>query len=422
MNRLKFVHTADLHLDSPFRGVAELDEHVARELREATFRTFESIVHLCLERQVHFLLVAGDVYDSHDRSLRAQLRFRDGLKQLSEAGISSFVVHGNHDALDTWSPSLRWPERVHMIGGNRVTRLSAQSNSFTLAHVYGVSYPKREVRLNLAKQFRRQDKQVFSIGLLHCNVGVNTGHEPYAPCALEDLFDAGMDYWALGHVHNHAVLCPEGPTVIYPGNPQGLNPREQGARGCYFVEVDGGRRIAVEFVPVDTVRWYWKSLSIERIEDEDQLVSALETLCEAVRDEADGRPVVLRVTLAGRSAMHGSLMRVGFVDDLVQRLRETEGQEVPFVWVERICVSARPPLDLDERRTGQDFVGDLLRLAKTYREDPESLQSLRRQLAPLFDSRRGRQLLRPLSEEELRECLERAEMRCVDLLVPEEEQ
>ena len=107
MNAFRFVHTADLHLDSPFLGIQEVNEHVAGELREATFRTFDRIVELCLKRHVDFLLIAGDIYDSRDRSLRAQLRLRDGLRPLSEAGIPTFIVHGNHDPLDSWSATVR---------------------------------------------------------------------------------------------------------------------------------------------------------------------------------------------------------------------------------------------------------------------------------------------------------------------------
>jgi exonuclease SbcD len=117
MTAFKFVHTADLHLDSPFVGVQEVDDRVASELREATFRTFDRIVELCLERRTDFLLVAGDIYDGRDRSLRAQLRLRDGLRPLSEAGIPSFIVHGNHDPLDSWAATLEGPDRVHIFEG-----------------------------------------------------------------------------------------------------------------------------------------------------------------------------------------------------------------------------------------------------------------------------------------------------------------
>jgi len=152
-----FVHTADLHLDSPFVGLQSVDDHVASTLRDATFHSFDRIVELCLERNADFLLVAGDIYDSRDRSLRAQLRFRDGLRRLSEEGVSSFVVHGNHDPLDSWAASLEWPERTHIFGGSAVTAEPVERDGQMIALVYGISYPTQEVRENLARKFRRRD-------------------------------------------------------------------------------------------------------------------------------------------------------------------------------------------------------------------------------------------------------------------------
>ena len=262
MKPFSFVHTADLHLDSPFVGLRDVDEKVVREIREATFHTFDRIVDLCVDRKADFLLVAGDIYDGRDRSLRAQLRFRDGLRRLSDEGISSFVVHGNHDPLDSWAATLEWPERAHIFGGNAVTAEPVERDGQTIALVYGISYPTQEVRANLARKFRRRDDGKFAIGLLHCNVGVDTGHEPYAPCTMKDLAGAGMDYWALGHVHNNRVLSSKEPMIVYPGNPQGRTPLEVGARGCYFVEVRETGRARAEFVPVDSVRWQWSAMAM----------------------------------------------------------------------------------------------------------------------------------------------------------------
>ena len=419
MKAFNFVHTADLHLDSPFLGLREVDQHVATELREATFRSFDRIVDLCLERGADFLLVAGDIYDSRDRSLRAQLRFRDGLKRLTDAGISSFVVHGNHDPLDSWAATLEWPKRAHVFGGKRVTGVPVVRNGETIAYVYGISYPTQEVRQNLAERFRRADDAPFAIGLLHCNVGENTGHEPYAPCTLESLTKCGMDYWGLGHVHNQRMISHEKPMVVYAGNPQGRHPGELGARGCYMVTVDEEGRPAAEFVPVDTIRWFWETVPTEELGSDEALIRAVEAACQRVREQAESRPAVGRITLVGRSPIHQSLVRPGFVAELAQRVREAEGSETPFVWVERIDVATRPPVDVEARRSGHDFVADLLSHVERYRVNSELLQPLGERLEPLF--RRAHRFLESPTDEELREWLEEAEVMCLDLLVAEEE-
>ena len=421
MTAFRFVHTADLHLDSPFVGLQEVDDHVASELREATFRTFERIIDLCLERRADFLLVAGDIYDSQDRSLKAQLHFRDGLKRLSDEGIDSFVVHGNHDPMSRWSAKLEWPKGAHIFGTRGVTSAPANRGGETIANVYGISYATQDVRKNLATKFRRNDDGPFAIGLLHCNVGDDTGHEPYAPCTLEDLSQAGMDYWALGHVHNHRILSHERPVVVYPGNPQGRNPRELGPRGCYVVEVDAGGHPTAEFVPVDTIRWFWESVPIEQLETDEALISAVEGVCQRMSEQAEGRPSLGRIRLTGRGPAHRSLVRAGFVTDLLESVRETQGGEDPFVWVERLEVDTRPPIDLEERRSGQDFVADFLGLVDGYREDPKLVDSLRTRLKPLFHSQRAHRLLDAPTDQELREWLEAAETLCLDLLTAEDD-
>ena len=188
MKALSFVHTADLHLDSPFKGISEINSEISLQLTEATFVAFNKIIDLCIEKQVDFLLIIGDVYDGADRSLRAQLRFRDGLNKLSEAGIKAYVVHGNHDPLAGWSANLDWPENVHIFSGESVEKVSFEKDGKEIAQIYGISHRKRDIKTNLALEFpEKTGNPPFTIGMLHCNVGSDTGHEPYAPCMLEDL-------------------------------------------------------------------------------------------------------------------------------------------------------------------------------------------------------------------------------------------
>ncbi len=423
MRPFTFVHAADLHLDSPFVGIQHVDEEIAKGLQQATFSAFEHIVDLCIERHVDFLLTAGDIYDSHDHpSLRAQIRFRDGLGRLSAAGIPAFVVHGNHDPLDRWSATLQWPEDAHIFGGETVTRVAVEAQGDMIATVYGISYPTQDVRRNLATEFRRDGKDVYAIGLLHCNVGENTGHEPYAPCSVEDLVRAGMDYWALGHVHNRRIIREDKPVIVYPGNPQGRNVREVGTRGCYLVHVDSDGRCTPEFVAVDAIRWFSKHLSIEDIKDDEELLAAIETLCRSIRQQGDGRTCICRIALEGRGRAHRTLKREGALTDILNQARDTGKIAHPIVWVDRIEDNTRPTIDVDARRTGQDFVGDLLRLIDRARRDPELRDSLLTpELRLLFDSSSVSRLLEHPTEEDLLEWIDAAETLCLDMLVREED-
>ena len=178
MSTVRFVHCADLHLDTPFRGLASVDEERARALNNATFDSYANIIDLAIREQVDFVVIAGDVYDSTDRSLRAQFRFRDGLKQLADHGIRSFIAFGNHDPLNGWSNTLEWPELAHTFGGKRVDVCQVTREGETIASVHGISFPKEAVREDLSALFEQPDGGVPSIAVLHANVGGDTRHEP----------------------------------------------------------------------------------------------------------------------------------------------------------------------------------------------------------------------------------------------------
>ena len=251
----RYIQAADLHLDSPFTGIrAAGPENVAKTLYSATFDTYRNIIDLCISERVDALLVAGDIYDGADRSLRAQQAFIDGLRNLDAAAIRSFVCHGNHDPLDGWEARLAYPDGCHRFG-SEFAAVPIFPDEPERALIYGISYPTRDVHDNLVSQLGEVDESAFTIGLLHANVGGNTDHALYAPCSLDDLAQSGIDYWALGHVHTRQVLRERAPTVVYPGNSQGRHPNETGARGVYLVEVDDTGSISLDFRPTDTVRW-----------------------------------------------------------------------------------------------------------------------------------------------------------------------
>ena len=417
---ITFVHTADLHLDSPFAGLADADEDMARFLHSATFQAWDNIVDLCIERSVDFLLVAGDVYDGADRSLRAQLAFRDGLERLAEREIPAFVVHGNHDPLNGWASSLSWPDSVHVFGPE-LESIPFERNGEQRAIIHGMSFPERDVTENLARRFEANDDSVPQIGLLHCNVGTDTGHEPYAPCSLDDLEEVGMDYWALGHVHTRRVLSDGRPAAVYPGNPQGRHANEAGPHGCYFVELDDGHA-EMDFMPVDAVRWVRSAVEIGSLVTEDDLIGALEDAVSGVSREVGGRRAVCRLVLRGRGPMHATLARSGTLEDLSERLRGLGQSLNPTVWVEKIEDDTRPAVDLEARRESEDVLGDLLRLADEYRNDPERLEELRESLDDLYGHRRAGRFLEEPDRQRLLAILEQAESLCVDRLLEGEQE
>ncbi len=415
MSKLRFVHAADLHLDSPFSGLrATAPEEVSRTLRSATFDVYDNIVNLCIEEGVDALLVAGDVYDGADRSLRAQLKFVEGLNRLDDAGIRSFICHGNHDPLDGWEARLDLPAGCVRFGPE-VTGEPLYPEDPERATVYGMSYPQREVRENLSPRFLDLPDAGFRIGLLHANVGGNTEHDSYAPCSVSDLEQTGIDYWALGHVHTRSVLRSQNPAIVYPGNPQGRHPNEPGERGVYLVEVDESGHVELEFRAVDVVRWELRDVNISGLEDEQRVLDGVYGVADSALDGAGGRPVVLRLVLTGRGAMDRWLRRPDTLDDVLDRLNDEYASGRPWLWCERIQLETGSPVDRVQVAQREDFAGDLARLVDELVRSPEGLDRLRQPLRELYETQRARRYLRDLlpGDEELRAIIAAAEEECL---------
>ena len=418
MPRIRFAHTADLHLDSPFKGLrADAPGRVADALYAATFKAWDNIVDLCIAKRVDALLVAGDIYDSADRSPRAQLRFVEGLRKLDEAGTRSFVCHGNHDPLDGWEARLDYPPSCKRFGPEWESSPVFRDDP-SRAVVYGVSYPTRKVTDNLALRIPPVTPGPFSIGLLHANVGGQAEHEPYAPCSLADLEQADIDYWALGHVHRHQVLRERGPAVAYPGNPQGRQPNERGARGLYLVEVDDGGSIHLEFQPVDLVRWELLPVDIGDFETEQALLDGLGDELDRLLDSADGRSLVVRIQLKGRGELHRFLRRPNAIDDLLEKLNDEWATQTPFAWCERIEDRSASPFDREKRKLGADFPAEVLQGVDRAKSDAEMLARLGAGLDDLYQHHRFHQQLSECapSSEQLAALLDEAEAMVVDLL------
>jgi exonuclease SbcD len=415
----RFLHTGDLHLDSPFVGLStQAPESVSSVLREATLESWKRVVNTALEERVDFFLVAGDAFENANRTLRGQLRFRDGLGELARAGIPSFIVTGNHDHTSGWVPTGDWPELAYQFPTNHVDSRPVIRDDVEIARVYGIGYRVRDVSTNLAAKFRRGRDVPFAVGLLHANVGGDTSAGNYAPCSMDDLRAADMDYWALGHIHRHRILHKAQPTVVYCGNPQGRDPGEADPRGCYVVTVDDARRVTPEFRAADSVRWQLLDVSIEGLDTDEALIDRVAGAVDEARTKAD-RSVVARVRLTGRGQIHRTLTRKGVLEDVLGVVRERLGEATPFAWVESVRDETRMELDLAERRLADDFFGDVLRRFEATRAgDAAELDEV---LDGLYANERARKYLRDHrpTPKDIERIVAAAEALVADRLAPE---
>lgn len=368
--RLKFVHAADLHLDSPFRGLGEgASQRLLPSVASSTVKALERLCSLCIRERVDFLTLAGDLFELRDRSVRAHLALHRELFRLHQAGVRTFVVHGNHDPLSSTPRALELPPSVKVFGATW-EEVAVSSAGGVRYRVQGISYPRERVTEDLSTFFRRQGPE-FTVGVLHANLGGQRAHADYAPCTLGQLSDSGLDYWALGHVHTRAVhQLRGGALAVYPGNIQGRHVNEEGPRGCVMVEVpEQGRPISVRFFPLDAVRWHQPLIEIAQPTTLDALFeAALEQVSRQMGELSDEPPEgfdahAVRLTLVGRGPLRAELTRPGALAALEDALRERLALRSPPVLLESLRDETSPELDLAQLAASGGLSGAIAELA-----------------------------------------------------------
>lgn len=414
MRPLRFVHAADLHLGTPFKGVDAVDERVRAALLAAPLAALDAVVDTCLREEADFLVIAGDVYDSAEYDVRGQLRFQRATSRLAEAGIRTFVVHGNHDPANGWSAELEHGPMVTFFSSAKVERATVERDGETLCAVYGTSYPRATVTDNLAAAFRREPGDPYAVAVLHANVGGRPGHEDYAPCSLEDLRAAGVDYWALGHIHQPAEVCAS-PLAMYAGCPQGLDPNESGTRGCWVVDA-GPKGTSARFAETCALIWAAAEIDLSECVDLDGAMRLIDESCVRLRAETGDRPTIARLSLVGRTAVHEVLGR-GRAAGLLEEVRARQMDLEPWVWVDRLDDRTRRPVDAASLAEREGLAGEVARLAAARAEPEEAAALLARTLEPVLQ-RLAVRLEPPTDAGGL---VERARDLCLDGLLAEEE-
>lgn len=303
---IRFVHCADIHLDSPLRGLVDDGSGQVGRIRQATRTALSALVDFCQQEAVDFLLIAGDLYDGDWRDFSTGLFFVQQMARLRRAGIPVYLISGNHDAHNQMTRRLPLPENVFEFSSQ-----APQSHVLEALGVaiHGQSYARRDVTENLALQYPAPVPGYLNIGLLHTALAGREGHATYAPCALTDLHRRGYQYWALGHVHQQEIVSQEPCWVVFPGNLQGRHIRETGPKGCMLVQAEADRIVSVEPVALDGVRWALARLDAEPLASAAEFWDACrQTLADCLR-QADGRLMAVRFEAFG--CPPGLLARLG---------------------------------------------------------------------------------------------------------------
>jgi exonuclease SbcD len=358
MIAFRFLHAADLHIDSPLRGLEADREAPAERIRTATRAAFTNLVDLALAEQVAFVLVAGDLIDGEWQDWRTGQFLLTEIGRLAKAGIKFYAIRGNHDAENPVLARLRLPDgagNIFEADKPRTVRLSDLGVA-----IHGQSFRAREVTENLALGYPPPLPGHLNIGLLHTAANGRDGHANYAPCTIEQLADHEYDYWALGHIHAREEYLVREARIVFAGNTQGRHIRETGPKGATLVSVRDGAITAVEHRPLDVVRWALVDVELPIDADEDAAFGAVRAKLRTALGEAGDRLWAVRVILRGACAAHPRVVRERGPrrDRLHNEALNLGGADA--IWLEEVRILTRTALDLSAMRERSDAVGLLL--------------------------------------------------------------
>ncbi len=367
----KFLHTADIHLDSPMIGLERYPGVPVDDVRQATRKALDNLVSLALEEAVSFVLIAGDLFDGTWKDFNTGLYFGQAMLRLHGAGISALITAGNHDAETLVQKHLRMPESVVWFPTPKPK--THRFKKIGVA-VHGQGFASQEVSDNLALNYPDPEASMFNIGLLHTSVDGREGHAPYAPCKLQDLVTKGYDYWALGHVHTAEVLCRD-PWVVFPGNTQGRSVRETGRKGCELVTIDDGKVTSVESRSLDVLRWAICRIDASGCSRPDDIVDRVSAAVQTERQNAQGRMLAVRIVVDGACSAHHELVRdpSRWLNDVRQSVSERSNGEA---WVEKVTFKTAPEVSIEELRLRDDPLGELVRAIEAMERGERSMNGL----------------------------------------------
>ncbi len=375
---MKFIHAADIHLDSPLRGLERYEDAPVDEVRSATRQAFENLVELAIDEEVSLVLLAGDLYDGDWRDYNTGLFFIGQMNRLRHAGISVHLVSGNHDAASQITKNLKLPDNV--IHYDHKKPQTVVIDELGIA-IHGQSFSGRSVGQDLAAAYPAGDPALFHIGLLHTSLDGRPPHDDYAPCSLDTLHSKGYGYWALGHVHQREEVSRD-PWVVFAGSIQGRHVQETGPKGCTLVTVEEGEVTEVETQELDLVRWAVVRVDLSDATSGDSTIEEVRRALQQELDGSGGRLVAARLVLEGSSEAHADLTR-----DPERWIHEYRAQASslasPGVWLEKVQLHTQRPVSLARQLERDDALGDLLRMIAGLESAPLELESLAEEFSDL---------------------------------------
>ncbi|MER9070674.1 DNA repair exonuclease [Mesorhizobium sp. M0902] len=358
----RFVHTADIHLDSPLRSLALRNPDLAELVGDASRQAFVSIIDLCLAERVDALVIAGDLYDGDQTSMKTARFLASQMTRLHQAGIRVFKIRGNHDALSRISKQLVFPDTVTIFGGRPQSVLQTAGGLDVAFH--GLSFANPKAPESLLPKYPAAREGAVNVGIMHTSLAGSPGHDVYAPCSIADLHGHGFDYWALGHIHVRQVH-PGASTVVMPGMPQGRDINEAGEKSVTLVTIRDDRSVEIEEKLTSIAQFERASVDLTGTVEWSEIVGRVRSALEDIRGSVRSRHAVVRVGLAGASPLSWALIRDR---DLLLAEAEQAAEQTGDTWVEKLELDLAP----QSAETADDVADPIFELAQSMRADVKS--------------------------------------------------
>jgi DNA repair exonuclease SbcCD nuclease subunit len=376
---IKFIHAADIHLDSPLHRLEAYEGAPVADIRQASRRAFENLIDLALDEAVHFVLISGDLFDGDWKDYHTGLYFVRQMHRLKTAGIAVYIVSGNHDAAGQMTRRLPYPDNVHLFDHRRPQTRRIEDLKVAL---HGQSFARPAVLDNLARSYPEPLPGYVNIGLLHTSLNGREGHASYAPCTLEDLHNRGYDYWALGHVHQFEIVSPD-PPVVFPGCIQGRHIRETGIKGGILVTLSEDAPPGIIHHACDVIRWTRLEIALPTDATPQAALAHCVTALETEVRRHDPLPLIVRVTFSGATAAHAAM-----AGDLIhwnEAVRSAAMAEFgEQVWIEKVRVATRPPAQNGKPSINPGPLQEMEQVVAEILSDDDLLATLGDALARLF--------------------------------------
>ncbi|WP_342598918.1 DNA repair exonuclease [Psychrobacillus sp. FSL H8-0483] len=332
MKEIRFLHIADLHLDSPFKGISAIPQNRWKDIRESTFHAFTNIIEYAIASKPDFLLIAGDIYDGENRSLRAQHLFQKGMEALGKENIPVFICYGNHDHLSGSWVRFQLPENVHVFGEEVETK-SIMIKGVTV-QISGFSYKDRHIREAMHAFYPIANSGDVHIGMLHGSMDGNKEHDVYAPFRKSDLIGKGYHYWALGHIHKRQIVHDD-PPIVYPGNIQSRHRNEKGVKGFYEVTLTKDKA-DLQFIPSSAFIYDEMSVSCKGIMHANELIQHMEQALNSYI-ALNGNAIV-ELTLTDISEETAELLQASSKEEWLSLIQESVDMKNAFVIVKELNI------------------------------------------------------------------------------------